>query len=159
MLLLLVRGISPPTRMAAEMRALEVHHIGHAVLDLDAAVARYETLLGATCEHREVVPEQGVEAASMLVGGDRIELLAALGDDTPVGRFLAKRGQGMHHIAYRVDGIEQALADAAAAGYELIDETPRIGLFGLRVAFIHPESADGVLVELVEPSRNGAEHG
>ena len=141
------------------MRALEVHHIGHAVLDLDAAVARYETLLGATCEHREVVPEQGVEAASMLVGGDRIELLAALGDDTPVGRFLAKRGQGMHHIAYRVDGIEQALADAAAAGYELIDETPRIGLFGLRVAFIHPESADGVLVELVEPSRNGAEHG
>ena len=135
------------------MRALEVHHIGHAVLDLDAAVARYETLLGARCEHREV------EAASMLVGSDRIELLAALGDDTPVGRFLARRGQGMHHIAYRVDGIEQALADVAAAGYELIDETPRIGLFGLRVAFIHPESADGVLVELVEPSRNGAEHG
>jgi methylmalonyl-CoA epimerase len=129
------------------------------VLDLDAAVARYETLLGARSEHREVVPEQGVEAASMLVGGDRIELLAALGEDTPVGRFLAKRGQGLHHVAYRVDGIEQALADAAAAGFELIDETPRIGLFGLRVAFIHPESADGVLVELVEPSRNGAEHG
>ena len=141
------------------MRALEVHHIGHAVLDLDAAVARYERLLGARCEHREVVPEQGVEAASMLVGGDRIELLAALGEDTPVGRFLAKRGPGMHHVAYRVDGIQEALDDAAAAGCELIDETPRVGLFGLQVAFIHPESVDGVLVELVEPSRNGAEHG
>jgi len=98
------------------MRALEVHHIGHAVLDLDAAVARYEQLFGARCEHREVVPEQGVEAASMLVGDDRIELLAALGEDTPVGRFLLKRGPGMHHIAYRVEGIQRALDDAAAAG-------------------------------------------
>ncbi|MFL6039928.1 MAG: methylmalonyl-CoA epimerase [Gaiellales bacterium] len=140
------------------MRVSEVHHIGHAVADLDAAIATYERLFDARCEHRETVPEQGVEAASMLLGGDRVELLAALGEDTPVGRFLAKRGPGMHHVAYRVDDIEQALTLAAAAGAELIDETPRIGLFGLRVAFIHPDSVDGVLVELVQPT-NGAEHG
>ena len=140
------------------MRVSEVHHIGHAVADLDAAIATYERLFDAHCEHRETVPEQGVEAASMLLGGDRVELLAALGEDTPVGRFLAKRGPGMHHVAYRVDDIEQALTLAAAAGAELIDETPRIGLFGLRVAFIHPDSVDGVLVELVQPT-NGAEHG
>jgi methylmalonyl-CoA/ethylmalonyl-CoA epimerase len=140
------------------MRVSEVHHIGHAVADLDAAIATYERLFDARCEHREAVPEQGVEAASMLLGGDRVELLAALGEDTPVGRFLAKRGPGMHHVAYRVDDIEQALSLAAAAGAELIDETPRIGLFGLRVAFIHPDSVDGVLVELVQPT-NGAEHG
>ena len=140
------------------MRVSEVHHIGHAVADLDAAIATYKRLFDARCEHRETVPEQGVEAASMLLGGDRVELLAALGEDTPVGRFLAKRGPGMHHVAYRVDDIEQALTLAAAAGAELIDETPRIGLFGLRVAFIHPDSVDGVLVELVQPT-NGAEHG
>lgn len=138
------------------MRALSVHHIGHAVTDLDAAIGTYERLLGASCEHRETVVEQGVEAASMLVGGDRIELLAPLGEDTPVGRFLAKRGPGMHHVAYQVNGIESALADVAAAGFELIDEHPRVGLFGLRVAFVHPESVDGVLVELVEPPENGA---
>src|SRR6478672_7067453 len=113
------------------MRALEVHHIGHAVLDLDAAVARYETLLGARCEHREVVPEQGVEAASMRVGDDRIELLAALGEDTPVGRFLAKRGPGMHHVAYEVEDVGAALSELVAAGVELIDAEPRQGLFGL----------------------------
>jgi methylmalonyl-CoA/ethylmalonyl-CoA epimerase len=141
------------------MRALGVHHIGHAVSDLDAAVGLYERLLGARCEHREAVAEQGVEAASMLVGSDRVELLAALGADTPVGRFLAKRGPGMHHVAYQVNGIEQALADAAAAGFELIDDRPRAGLFGLRVAFIHPQSVDGVLVELVEPPENGASDG
>jgi len=140
------------------MRVSEVHHIGHAVADLDAAIATYERLFDARCEHRETVPEQGVEAASMLLGGDRVELLAALGEDTPVGRFLAKRGPGMHHVAYRVDDIERALSLAAAVGAELIDETPRTGLFGLRVAFIHPDSVDGVLVELVQPT-NGAEHG
>jgi methylmalonyl-CoA/ethylmalonyl-CoA epimerase len=138
------------------MHALDVHHIGHAVADLDAAVETYERLFGARCEHREIVPEQGVEAASMLVGADRVELLAPLGDDTPVGRFLAKRGPGMHHVAYRVDDIGQALAEAAADGAELIDETPRVGLFGLLVAFIHPDSVGGVLVELVQPQTNGA---
>jgi methylmalonyl-CoA epimerase len=140
------------------MRVSEVHHIGHAVADLDAAIATYERLFDARCEHRETVPEQGVEAASMLLGGDRVELLAALGEDTPVGRFLAKRGPGMHHVAYRVDDIEQALSLAAAAGAELSDATPRTGLFGLRVAFIHPDSVGGVPVERVQPT-NGAEHG
>jgi methylmalonyl-CoA/ethylmalonyl-CoA epimerase len=133
------------------MRVSDVHHIGHAVEDLDTAIATYERLLGARCEHRETVPEQGVEAASMDVGGDRIELLAPLGEDTPVGRFLARRGPGMHHVAYRVDDIRAALRDAAEAGATLIDEEPRTGLFGLLVAFIHPESVDGVLVELVQP--------
>jgi methylmalonyl-CoA/ethylmalonyl-CoA epimerase len=140
------------------MRVADVHHIGHAVADLDAAIATYERLLGARCEHRETVEEQGVEAASMLLGGDRVELLAPLGDDTPVGRFLSKRGPGMHHVAYRVDDLPQALKEAAASGAELIDETPRNGLFGLMVAFIHPDSVDGVLVELVQPPRNGAQH-
>jgi methylmalonyl-CoA/ethylmalonyl-CoA epimerase len=141
------------------MRALDVHHIGHAVADLDGAISTYERLFGSVLEHRETVPEQGVEAATMRVGGDCVELLKPLGADTPVGRFLEKRGPGMHHVAFRVDDIEQALADAAAAGAELIDETPRIGLFGLRVAFIHPDSVSGVLVELVQPVENGAKHG
>ena len=97
----------------------------------------------------------------MLVGTARIELLRPLGEDTPVGRFLAKRGPGMHHIAYRVQDIRLALASAAAEGAELIDSEPRTGLFGLQVAFIHPESVAGVLVELVEPlpQANGASHG
>jgi methylmalonyl-CoA/ethylmalonyl-CoA epimerase len=141
------------------VRALDVHHIGHAVSDLEEAIATYERLFGGRLEHRETVPQQGVEAASMLVGADRIELLRPLGEDTPVGRFLAKRGPGMHHVALEVDDIEQALADAAAAGAELIDEVPRTGLLGLRVAFIHPDSVSGVLVELVQPVENGAKHG
>ena len=141
------------------MRALEVHHIGHAVSDLDAALTIYERLLGARVEHRETVPEQGVEAASVLIGEDRIELLSALGEDTPVGKFLATRGPGMHHVAYRVEDIKAALADAEAAGFELIDQAPRVGLFGLLVAFVHPHSTDGVLVEFVQEPTNGADHG
>ena len=135
------------------MRALEVHHIGHAVLDLDAAVERYEVLLGARCEHREVVPEQGVEAASMLVGGDRVELLAPLGEDTPVGRFLQKRGEGMHHVAFDVADIGGELSRLRREGATLVDETPRHGLYG-QVAFVHPEAVFGVLTELVQ--REGA---
>ena len=158
LLLLLVRGLSPPTRMAAACERWRCIISGTPCWTWTPPW-RVRDAARRRCEHREVVPEQGVEAASMLVGSDRIELLAALGEDTPVGRFLAKRGQGMHHIATGWTASSRRLADAAAAGYELIDETPRIGLFGLRVAFIHPESADGVLVELVEPSRNGAEHG
>ena len=141
------------------MHPLSVHHIGHAVTDLDTAIGTYQRLLGAVLEHRETVEEQGVEAASMRVGDSRIELLAPLGADTPVGRFLEKRGQGMHHVALEVTDLRAALADAAAAGAELIDGEPRVGLFGLEVAFIHPESVDGVLVELVSQSRTGAEHG
>jgi methylmalonyl-CoA/ethylmalonyl-CoA epimerase len=95
----------------------------------------------------------------MLLGDGRVELLRPLGDDTPVGKFLQNRGPGMHHMALRVDDIEQALADAAAAGAELIDQQPRVGLFGLRVAFIHPHSVHGVLVELVQPANEGNGHG
>jgi methylmalonyl-CoA/ethylmalonyl-CoA epimerase len=95
------------------------------------------------------VDAQGVEAASIRVGESRLELLGALGDDTPVGRFLAKRGPGMHHVAYEVKDIRAALADLSDAGAELIDETPRRGMFGLEVAFVHPDSVHGVLSEVV----------
>jgi methylmalonyl-CoA/ethylmalonyl-CoA epimerase len=132
------------------MRALNIHHIGHAVIDLDSAIATYSETFGGRLEHRETVPDQGVEAATMLIGPDRVELLRPLGADTPVGRFIDRRGPGMHHVALEVDDIGRALADAGAAGAELIDEQPRSGLFGLLVAFIHPHSVDGVLVELVQ---------
>jgi methylmalonyl-CoA/ethylmalonyl-CoA epimerase len=141
------------------MRAQDVHHIGHAVSDLDSAIATYQRVLGGRLEHRQTVPDQGVEAATVLVGSDRIELLRPLAADTPVGKFIANRGPGMHHLAVRVDDIELALAEAAAGGAELIDTTPRVGLFGLRVAFIHPHSVEGVLVELVQPPSEGSEHG
>jgi methylmalonyl-CoA epimerase len=126
-----------------------IHHVGVAVADLDEAVRTYERLLGGTLEHRARVEEQGVEAASMRVGASRVELLAALGDDTPVGKFLATRGPGMHHVAYEVDDVRSALADLAQQGAELIDAEPREGLFGLEVAFVHPESIHGVLTEVV----------
>ena len=132
------------------MHARKIHHIGHAVDDISGAVATYERLFGAVVEHHETVPELGVEAVSLRVGADRIELLRPLGEDTPVGRFMASRGQGMHHVAFAVDDIRAALHDAAAAGAELIDEEPHAGLFGLQVAFIHPSSVAGVLVEYVE---------
>ena len=126
-----------------------IHHLGVAVEDLDEAVATYERLFGAELVHRETVQEQGVEAASLRVGSDRVELLASLGEDTPVGRFVARRGPGMHHVAYEVDDVGEALDELAAQGAELIDERPRRGLFGLEVAFVHPESVHGVLAEVV----------
>ena len=129
--------------------ARSIHHVGVAVDDLDGAIDTYARLFGGTLEHRERVEEQGVEAASIRVGDSRVELLGALGADTPVGRFLAKRGPGMHHVAYEVDDIGTALADLASAGAELIDETPRRGMFGLEVAFVHPDSVHGVLSEVV----------
>ena len=131
------------------MEASGIHHVGVAVEDLDAAVRTYERLFGGRVEHRSRVEEQGVEAASIRVGEGRVELLAALDEDTPVGRFLAKRGPGMHHVAYEVADIRQALAGLARAGAELIDAEPRPGLFGLEVAFVHPESVHGVLSEVV----------
>ncbi len=134
------------------MRALGIHHVGVAVDDLDRALATYVDVLGGTLEHREALGDQGVEAAAVLVGADRVELLAATGDDTPVGRFVAKRGPGMHHIAYVVDDVGAALHDLAAAGLELIDEAPRRGLFGLEVAFVHPDAVHGVLTEVVSPA-------
>jgi methylmalonyl-CoA epimerase len=126
-----------------------VHHVGLAVEDLDRALDTYERLFGARLEHRSRVEEQGVEAASIRVGESRLELLASLGDDTPVGRFLASRGPGMHHVAYEVEDIRAALAHLSDAGAELIDETPRRGMFGLEVAFVHPDSVHGVLSEVV----------
>jgi methylmalonyl-CoA/ethylmalonyl-CoA epimerase len=129
--------------------ARAIHHVGVAVSDLDAAVATYERLFGGRLEHRERVEDQGVEAASIRVGESRVELLAALGDDTPVGRFLAKRGEGMHHVAYEVADVEAALDHLVEQGVELIDERPRHGMFGLEVAFVHPESVHGVLSEVV----------
>lgn len=131
------------------MRARGIHHLGLAVDDLDEAVATYERVFGALVEHREHVPEQGVEAASLRVGDGRVELLAPLGEETPVGKFLAKRGPGMHHVAYEVADIRSTLAELARAGAELIDPEPRPGLFGLQVAFVHPDSAHGVLSEVV----------
>jgi methylmalonyl-CoA/ethylmalonyl-CoA epimerase len=135
------------------MQPAGVHHLGVAVADLDEAVATYERLFGATLEHRALVPDQGVEAASVLVGSSRIELLAATGEDTPVGRFHAKRGPGFHHVAYEVGDVGIALADLAAAGAELVDAVPRTGLFGLQVAFVHPDAVHGVLTEVVAVAR------
>ena len=126
-----------------------IHHVGMAVSDLDEAIATYGKLFGAELQHRDTVSEQGVEAAAVLVGGSRIELLAATGEDTPVGRFLAKRGPGIHHVAYEVDDLDAELAELDAQGVELIDHAPRPGFYGLRVAFVHPDAADGVLAELV----------
>ena len=135
------------------MQPLAVHHVGLAVADLDDAIETYVKLLGGKLEHREVLADQGVEAASVGFGPSRIELLAPTGEDTPVGRFLAKRGPGMHHIAYEVDDVARALADLASAGAELIDSVPRRGLFGLQVAFIHPDAVHGVLTEVVAVAR------
>ena len=134
------------------MKALAIHHVGVAVDDLDRALTTYVDILGGALEHRDELAEQGILAAAVMVGSDRLELLAPTGYDTPVGRFLAKRGPGMHHIAYRVDDVAAALADLAAAGAELIDETPRRGLFGLEVAFVHPDAVHGVLTEVVSPA-------
>jgi methylmalonyl-CoA epimerase len=126
-----------------------IHHLGIAVADLDEAVSTYERLFGAEVEQRATVDEQGVEAASLRVGTGRVELLASLGADTPVGRFLAKRGPGMHHVAYEVEDVRAELAELRGRGAELVDAEPRQGLFGLEVAFLHPDAVHGVLSELV----------
>jgi methylmalonyl-CoA/ethylmalonyl-CoA epimerase len=125
------------------------HHLGLAVNDLDEAIATYERLFHARLEHREPLREQGVEAASMLLGEGRVELVTPTGDDTPVGRFLARRGPGMHHVALQTDDLAAALDELEFAGAQLIDRVPRHGLFGLEVAFVHPDSVHGVLTEVV----------
>jgi methylmalonyl-CoA/ethylmalonyl-CoA epimerase len=131
------------------VQAKGIHHLGVAVEDLDEAVETYRRVFGAELERRDVVDAQGVEAAAMRVGESRIELVAPLGDETYVGKFLAKRGPGMHHVAYEVADLQRELVDLAEQGVQLIDEEPHRGLFGLEVAFIHPDSAHGVLAELV----------
>jgi methylmalonyl-CoA epimerase len=131
------------------MEARGIHHVGVAVADLEEALATYERVLGGRLEYRDRLDSQGVEAASVLVGGGRIELLAPTGEDTPVGRFLARRGPGMHHVAYEVADVGAAVGALSAAGAQLIDAEPRPGLFGLEVAFVHPDAVHGVLTEVV----------
>jgi methylmalonyl-CoA epimerase len=126
-----------------------VHHVGFAVTDLDEAVGTYERLFGARVELRGRMEDQGVEAAYLRVGDGRVELMSALGEDTPVGRFLAKRGPGMHHVAYEVPDVLSALRSLTEAGAEPIDAEPRAGLGGHEVSFVHPDSAHGVLVEVI----------
>jgi methylmalonyl-CoA epimerase len=128
-----------------------IDHTGVAVDDLDAAIKLYRDVLGMPLVHREVVEEQGVEAVLLDVGDGHVELLSPLGDDTPVGKFLAKKGPGLHHVAYAVSDIEATLAELARNGVELIDETPRIGIRRSLVAFVHPRSTGAVLTEIVQP--------
>jgi methylmalonyl-CoA/ethylmalonyl-CoA epimerase len=131
---------------------LRIDHVGVAVEDLDAAIALYETTYGMKLVHRETIDAQGVEAVLLDVGENHVELLAPLGPDTPVGRFLAANGPGTHHVAYQTEDIEATLAALKAAGMRLIDETPRDGIRGSRVAFVHPKAAGGVLTEIVQPA-------
>ena len=129
-----------------------IDHIGVAVDDLDAAIALYEQTYEMKLVHREIVEQQGVEAVLFDVGENHVELLLPLAGDTPVGKFLASRGPGLHHVAYQVPDIEVALAALKAAGSRLIDETPRVGIRSSRVAFVHPKSSGGVLTEIVQPA-------
>ena len=129
-----------------------VDHIGVAVEDLDAAIALHEQTYEMTLVHREVVEEQGVEAVLLDVGENHVELLRPLGAETPVGRYLAKRGPGLHHVAYQVADVQATLATLRDRGLRLIDEQPRTGIRGSRVAFLHPESSGGVLTEIVQPA-------
>jgi methylmalonyl-CoA/ethylmalonyl-CoA epimerase len=127
----------------------DVHHVAMAVEDLDEAVATYERLFGARVELRGRMDDQGVEAVYLQVGGGRVELVSALGADTPVGRFLAKRGPGMHHVAFEVPDVAVAMGELAANGVEVIDPEPRNGLGGHEVSFVHPDSLHGVLAEVI----------
>jgi methylmalonyl-CoA epimerase len=129
-------------------------HVGVAVSDLDAAISLYEGSLGMALVHRETVQEQGVEAALLDVGDSHVELLRATGPDTPVGKFIASRGEGLHHVAYRVDDIDAALTGLRTDGVRLIDQEARVGIRQSRVAFLHPKATGGVLTEIVEPAEH-----
>lgn len=132
------------------MKLLNLDHVGIAVRDLDEAIAGYADRYGVEPMHREVVDPQGVEEAMIPVGGSFIQLLQPLGPDTPVGRFVASRGEGLHHVAYAVTDIVAALSHLEEQGAELIDREPRIGGRGARIAFVHPKDLAGTLTELVE---------
>jgi methylmalonyl-CoA epimerase len=129
-----------------------IDHIGVAVPDLDEALSLWSEHLGMSLAHRETVTDQGVEAALLDVGENHVELLAPLGPETPIGRFLDKRGPGLHHVAYQVADVEAALQAAREAGLKLIDEHPRVGIRDSRVAFLHPSATGGVLTEIVQPA-------
>ena len=128
-----------------------IDHVGVAVEDLDAALEVYESAFAMPLAHRETVEEQGVEAVLLDVGDGHIELLKPLGEDTQVGKFLAKKGSGMHHVAYAVSDIDRAIAELTERGVQMIDREARVGIRGSRVAFLHPRSTGGVLTEIVEP--------
>jgi methylmalonyl-CoA epimerase len=130
----------------------QLDHVAVAVSDLEGALALFRDTFGMPLVHREVVEDQGVEAALLDIGDSHIELLLPLGDDTPVGRFVAKRGVGLHHVAYRVANVDATLEQLREAGVPLIDERPRIGIRKSRVAFLHPAGTMRVLTELVEPA-------
>jgi methylmalonyl-CoA/ethylmalonyl-CoA epimerase len=130
-----------------------VDHIGVAVEDLDAAIALHEEAYGMAVAHREVIEEQGVEAVLLDVGENHVELLWPLNGETPVGRFLSKRGPGLHHVAYQVTDVQATLDTLRDRGLRLIDEAPRTGIRGSRVAFLHPETSGGVLTEIVQPPK------
>jgi methylmalonyl-CoA epimerase len=132
-----------------------IDHIGVAVEDIDAALELYEGAFAMPLAHREIVEEQGVEAVLLDVGEGHVELLAPLGPETAVGKFLARKGPGLHHVAYAVDDIDATLVKLSAAGLELIDSEPRVGIRESRVAFLHPRGTGGVLTEIVEPSEGG----
>jgi methylmalonyl-CoA epimerase len=127
-----------------------IHHVGVAVADLDESIGLYRSALGARLVHRQVNEKEGLEAAFLSTGDGEVELMGAIRPDSPVGKFLAKRGPGLHHVAYGVTDIAGALADARAAGCELIDAEPRMGMHGSLIAFVHPKSLGGVLTEFVE---------
>ena len=129
-----------------------IDHVGVAVEDIDAALPLYRDALGLALTHRETVEELGVDAALLDVGDGHVELLAPLGPETNVGKFLANRGPGLHHVAYAVDDIEQALDALRGAGLRLIDERARRGIRNSRVAFVHPSATGGVLTEIVQPA-------
>ncbi|HEU4905056.1 MAG TPA: methylmalonyl-CoA epimerase [Solirubrobacterales bacterium] len=135
-----------------------IDHIGVAVADLDVAIELYEKSFAMTLAHRETVSSQGVEAVLLDVGDGHVELLSPLGSETAVGKFLDRKGPGLHHVAYAVDDIDVTLEQLAAAGLELIDSEARVGIRESRVAFLHPRSTGGVLTEIVEPSSEGEEH-
>jgi methylmalonyl-CoA epimerase len=131
---------------------LDIDHVGIAVDDLDASVESYRRTLGVEPAHRERVEDQGVEEVLFAVGTSFIQLVGALGGDTPVGRFLATRGPGVHHVAYRVDSVEDALTRLRNEGVRLVDEVPRRGSRDTLIAFVHPKDMGGVLIELVQAS-------
>jgi methylmalonyl-CoA/ethylmalonyl-CoA epimerase len=129
-----------------------IDHIGVATEDLDGAIALYEGTMGMPVAHRETIESQGVEAVLLDVGEGHVELLRPLGPDTAVGKYLERKGPGLHHVAYAVDDIDAVLDKLKEAGIELIDSEPRVGIRDSRVAFVHPKSTGGVLTEIVEPS-------
>jgi methylmalonyl-CoA epimerase len=135
-----------------------IDHIGVAVEEIEPALELYRERFRMQLAHREVVEEQGVEAVLLDVGENHVELLAPLGPETPVGKFLARQGPGLHHVAYQVPDIDATLAALRQAGLALIDERPRTGIRGSRVAFMHPRATGGVLTEIVEPAAGGGDH-